>query len=89
MDHAPLTPLEAMITDVIGVHPEYQAIVADADAALALSRAERAAQKILFYIWVCISPCATKCQSIGRPACGSCTACCKTGMGTRIAPSMR
>ncbi|MEP6547326.1 MAG: DUF1841 family protein [Gammaproteobacteria bacterium] len=32
---APLTPLEAMITDVVGVHPEYQAIVADADAAVA------------------------------------------------------
>ena len=31
---APLTPLEAMITDVLGVHPEYQPIVADADAAL-------------------------------------------------------
>jgi Domain of unknown function (DUF1841) len=27
--HAPLTPLEAMIADVIGVHPEYHAIVAD------------------------------------------------------------
>jgi hypothetical protein len=35
LDHAPLTPLEAMITDVIGAHPEYQAMVADADAALA------------------------------------------------------
>ncbi len=35
LDQAPLTPLEAMITDVIGVHPEYQAMVADADAALA------------------------------------------------------
>lgn len=33
--HAPLTPLEAMITDVIGAHPEYQAMVADAGAALA------------------------------------------------------
>jgi hypothetical protein len=32
---APLTPLEAMITDVIGAHPEYQAIVSDADAAVA------------------------------------------------------
>ena len=32
---APLTALEAMITDVIGVHPEYQAIVADPHAALA------------------------------------------------------
>jgi Domain of unknown function (DUF1841) len=32
---APLTPLEAMITDVIGAHPEYQAIVSDADAAMA------------------------------------------------------
>jgi Domain of unknown function (DUF1841) len=33
--HSPLTPLEAMITDVIGAHPEYQAIVSDKDAALA------------------------------------------------------
>ncbi len=35
LDHAPLTPLEAMIADVIGVHPEYHAIVADAETALA------------------------------------------------------
>jgi hypothetical protein len=33
--HSPLTPLEAMIADVIGVHPEYQAIMADAAAATA------------------------------------------------------
>jgi hypothetical protein len=33
--HAPLTPLEAMITDVVGAHPEYQGIVSDAGAALA------------------------------------------------------
>ncbi len=33
--HSPLTPLEAMITDVIGAHPEYQAIVCDPEAALA------------------------------------------------------
>ena len=33
--HSPLTPLEAMIADVIGAHPEYQAMVSDADAALA------------------------------------------------------
>ncbi len=33
--HAPLTPLEALITDVIGEHPEYQAILADADSAIA------------------------------------------------------
>ena len=31
--HSPLTPLEAMITDVIGVHPEYQAVVSDREAA--------------------------------------------------------
>jgi len=31
----PLTPLEALITDVIGVHPEYHALVADIDAATA------------------------------------------------------
>jgi hypothetical protein len=33
--HSPLTPLEAMITDVIGAHPEYQGIVSDTDAAVA------------------------------------------------------
>jgi hypothetical protein len=32
---SPLTPLEAMITDVIGAHPEYQAIVSDLCAAVA------------------------------------------------------
>lgn len=30
-----LTPLEAMITDVIGAHPEYQAIMGDPAAAIA------------------------------------------------------
>jgi hypothetical protein len=33
--HSPLTPLEAMITDVIGAHPEYQGIVGDANTAMA------------------------------------------------------
>ncbi len=32
---APLTPLEAMISDVVAVHPEYQALVADVDGAVA------------------------------------------------------
>ena len=32
---SPLTPLEAMITDVVGAHPEYQAIVRDPQAAIA------------------------------------------------------
>ena len=31
---SPLTPLEAMITDVIGAHPEYQALVSDSEAAI-------------------------------------------------------
>jgi len=35
LEHSPLTPLEAMITDVIGVHPEYQTLVGDPDAAMA------------------------------------------------------
>jgi len=30
---APLTPLEAMIADLIDAHPEYQALIGDADAA--------------------------------------------------------
>jgi hypothetical protein len=32
---SPLTPLEALIADVIGAHSEYQSIVADANTALA------------------------------------------------------
>ena len=36
--HSPLTPLEALITDVIGAHPEYHAVVADADRALAFEQ---------------------------------------------------
>jgi hypothetical protein len=35
---APLEPLEAQITGVIGVHPEYQHIVADADGAVAFEQ---------------------------------------------------
>lgn len=37
--HSPLNPLEAMITDVIALHPEYQAVVSDVDAALAFEPA--------------------------------------------------
>jgi Domain of unknown function (DUF1841) len=33
--HSPLTPLEALITDVIGVHPEYQSLVANGGNAVA------------------------------------------------------
>src|ERR1700730_5298593 len=33
--HSPLTPLEAMITDVVGAHSEYQTLVSDASAAVA------------------------------------------------------
>lgn len=29
LDHRPLEPLEALVVDVIGLHPEYQALVAD------------------------------------------------------------
>jgi hypothetical protein len=36
--HSPLTPLEALITDVIGAHPEYQRFVADADTALSFEQ---------------------------------------------------
>jgi hypothetical protein len=41
--HSLLTPLEAMITDVIGAHPEYQAIVSDVDAARAFEPSVAAA----------------------------------------------
>jgi Domain of unknown function (DUF1841) len=33
--HSPLTPLEALIVDVVGAHPEYQALVSDAQNAVA------------------------------------------------------
>ncbi|MDP9011615.1 MAG: DUF1841 family protein [Pseudomonadota bacterium] len=32
---SPLTPLEAMIADVIGLHPEYLSVIEDAEAAVA------------------------------------------------------
>ncbi len=32
---SPLTPLEAMIADVIALHPEYQPVIGDAETALA------------------------------------------------------
>jgi hypothetical protein len=35
---SPLTPLEALITDVIGAHPEYHSIVADSGTALAFEQ---------------------------------------------------
>jgi Domain of unknown function (DUF1841) len=38
---SPLTPLESMITDVIGRHPEYQGIVSDARAAVAFEASIR------------------------------------------------
>jgi hypothetical protein len=34
----PLTALEAQIADVIGAHPEYQGVVADADTAVAFEQ---------------------------------------------------
>ena len=36
LEGVPLTPLEAMIADVIGAHPEYQSMLQDALQALAL-----------------------------------------------------
>jgi cell division FtsZ-interacting protein ZapD len=36
--NSPLTPLEALITDVIGAHPEYQSILANADTAIAFEQ---------------------------------------------------
>src|ERR1700732_1633702 len=36
--HSLLTPLEALITDVIGAHPEYQSVLANADTAIAFEQ---------------------------------------------------
>jgi hypothetical protein len=38
LTHSLLTPLEALITDVIGAHPEYQGILANADIAIAFEQ---------------------------------------------------
>jgi hypothetical protein len=35
---SPLTPLEALVADVIALHPEYHGIVGDTDAALAFEQ---------------------------------------------------
>jgi len=37
LTHSPLTPLEAMIVDVIGAHPEYQAMLSDKDTAMGVA----------------------------------------------------
>jgi hypothetical protein len=42
---SPLTPLEALITDVIGAHPEYQRIVADTGTALAFEQSAAGAEE--------------------------------------------
>ncbi len=34
---APLTPLEALIADVVAIHPEYHALIADPETALAIA----------------------------------------------------
>jgi hypothetical protein len=34
-ENLPLTPLEALIADVIGAHPEYQGVISDAQTAIA------------------------------------------------------
>ena len=41
---ASLTPLEAMIVEVIGLHPEYQPLIQDAGAALMFEPAAQAGQ---------------------------------------------
>jgi hypothetical protein len=43
LERSPLTPLEALIVDVIGAHPEYHAHVADAQAAAAFESGSSAA----------------------------------------------
>jgi hypothetical protein len=35
---APVTPLEAQIADVVGLHPEYQRVVSDVEAAIAFEQ---------------------------------------------------
>jgi hypothetical protein len=35
LQHLPLSPLEALIADVVGLHPEYQGILGDAQTAVA------------------------------------------------------
>ncbi len=42
-----LTPLEALIADVIGVHPQYQPVIQDAGKALALDPAQAAENPFL------------------------------------------
>ena len=42
---SPMTPLEALIVDVLELHPEYQALVSNASAALAFDPAAGGAQE--------------------------------------------
>ncbi|GAC1308663.1 MAG: hypothetical protein NVSMB10_15110 [Steroidobacteraceae bacterium] len=42
---SPLSPLEALLADVIGSHPEYQTLLGDTEAALAIERDPQGARE--------------------------------------------
>jgi len=67
---SPMTPLEALIVDVLELHPEYQALVSNASAALAFDLQPAGRRRTLFYIWGCTSPSANsfRLTGPGRPS---------------------
>ena len=48
--HAPLTPLEALIADVIALHPEYQPLLEEKDAVLAYEAAAAGVENPFFHM---------------------------------------
>ena len=80
--HLPLTPLEALITDVVGAHPEYQGICADAQAAVDFEPSAAGEGESVSCTWGCILRSANSCPSIGRRESAICTVNCRLGLGT-------
>ena len=50
LQHLPLSPLEALIADVVGLHPEYQSLVADAQTAIAFEPSSAAAENPFLHL---------------------------------------
>ena len=75
---------------MIGAHPEYQRIVADADSAVGFRAECRGCRaRIRFYIWGCIWRFANKSPSTGPRESAICSANCRRAMGMRIVRSTR
>jgi Domain of unknown function (DUF1841) len=82
----PLTPLETMIVDVIGLHPEYVSVVSDGEAALAYEVTAMGATDNPF-LHMGLHLAVREQLAIDRPACGNCIDGCRHATAASMMPS--